>query len=87
MDNKQDIVRLYEKYGFKFHENSSNSDFLAFTYKTGFFHNAEIISLDCQNKEKVSNEMEEQLNGLKKLGYSSKKSVGITTKNCNANKK
>ncbi len=74
MDNKQDIIRLYEKYGFTFHENSSNSDFLAFTYKTGFFHNAEIISLDCQNKEKVSNEMEEQLNGLKKLGYSSKKS-------------
>ncbi len=74
MESKQDIIKLYEKYGFKFHENSSNSEFLAFTYKTGFFHNAEIVSLKYENKEDISEEMEKKLIGLKKLGYSTKMS-------------
>lgn len=72
MENKQDIIKLYEKYGFKFLENSSNSEFLAFTYKTGFFHNAEIISLSYKDREDISEEMEKKSNGLKKLGYSTK---------------
>lgn len=74
MENKKDIIELYEKYGFKFHENSSNSDFLSFTYKTGFFHNAEIISLSINNKEEVTRRMEEKVFDLKKLGYSTKMS-------------
>lgn len=68
------IIELFNKYGFEYRENASSTNFLAFTYKSGFFHNAELVSLNYENKETLDAEMEKSLKSLESLGFSTKKS-------------
>ena len=42
MEMKENIISLFRKYGFEYNKAASHGDFLAFTFKSGFFHNAEI---------------------------------------------
>lgn len=68
------VINLFKKYGFEYRKNASNENFLAFTYKSGFFHNAELVSLDYKNRETIEKEMEISLKSLEDLGFSTKKS-------------
>jgi uncharacterized protein YjbI with pentapeptide repeats len=73
MDDKNTIIALYKKYGFDYRKGFSNGSFLAFTFKSGFFHNAEIVSLNITEKDKVEREMERVVTQLESLGFSTKK--------------
>ena len=74
MKNKSEVVSLFKKYGFDYRDSASNGDFLAFTYKYGFFHNAELISLYPDRKVEIEEEMEPAVKQLEALGFSTKKS-------------
>ena len=73
--NKIKIKELYERYGFSFREKQSEDDFLAFTYKTGFFNNAELVAI-CNDSDKIniSNKMEAKAKSFSEIGFSVKKS-------------
>lgn len=71
---RDNIIPLFRKYGFEYRKSASHEDFLAFTYKTGFFHNAELVSLKTQERDRVEHEMERSLKELESLGFSTKKS-------------
>lgn len=71
MEHRGEIIDIYRKYGFKYHQKESSEWFLVFTYKSGFFHNAEIIYINNQNSAELTS-IEKDLN---KLGYSVKKSL------------
>ncbi|WP_413494485.1 NACHT domain-containing protein [Shewanella baltica] len=73
MNEKEKIIQLYKKYGFEFRKNVSNGNFLAFTFKSGFFHNAEIVSLNSKEKENIEHEMDKVSSQLESLGFSTKK--------------
>ncbi|MGX2950830.1 hypothetical protein ACWIUA_08025, partial [Ursidibacter sp. B-7004-1] len=66
--NANDVISKYKKYGFEYKERYSNNDYLTFTFKTGFFHNAEIVKITSNESQEI-NEIRES---LKKLGYSEK---------------
>lgn len=68
------IINLFERYGFEYRKSSSGNDFLAFTYKSGFFHNAELVSTNLKDKERIEREMESSVKDLEQLGFSTKKS-------------
>lgn len=68
------IIELFHKYGFEYRKSASGTDFLAFTYKSGFFHNAELVSLNYGNRDELDSEMEKSLKSLEELGFSTKKS-------------
>ncbi len=74
MKYKKDVISLLEKYGFEYKKNASDTDFLAFTYRTGFFHNAELISISDYTPEEVDSKMDNVVKDLERLGFSTKKS-------------
>ncbi|WP_115719878.1 NACHT domain-containing protein [Gallaecimonas mangrovi] len=74
MKDAQKVITLFRKYGFEYRGNISSNDYLAFTYKSGFFHNAELVSLYPNDKSKIEKEMESSLRSLERLGFSTKKS-------------
>ncbi|HDX8469297.1 NACHT domain-containing protein [Aeromonas dhakensis] len=71
---RDNIIPLFRKYGFEYRKSASNTDFLAFTYKTGFFHNAELVSLNIKERARIESEMESSVKELESLGFSTKKS-------------
>jgi len=72
------IINLFKKYGFDHRKSISTKDYLAFTYKSGFFHNAELVSLNIKEKDRIDLEMNSSLAELEKLGFSTKKSFYAT---------
>jgi hypothetical protein len=74
MNNKGKAIALFKKYGFEFRKSASNGDYLAFTYKSGFFHNAELVSLYPEEKARIEKEMDSAVKQLEALGFSTKKS-------------
>lgn len=74
MNNKEKAIALFKKYGFEFRKSASNGDYLAFTYKSGFFHNAELVSLYPEEKARIEKEMDSSVKQLEALGFSTKKS-------------
>tara|TARA_R100000306_G_C4378081_1_gene142869 strand:+ start:564 stop:2699 length:2136 start_codon:yes stop_codon:yes gene_type:complete len=74
MNNKGKAIALFKKYGFEFRKSASNGDYLAFTYKSGFFHNAELVSLYPEEKARIEKEMDSSVKQLEALGFSTKKS-------------
>lgn len=68
------VIGLFQRYGFVYRSKASNSDFLAFTYRSGFFHNAELVSLNISEQEDTDAKMEEAVQHYKDLGFSTKKS-------------
>jgi hypothetical protein len=52
--NKQKLVEVYQRYGFKLAEDQSRENIIVFTLKSGYFDNAEIVKLDPNaNHEKT----------------------------------
>jgi hypothetical protein len=74
MEMKENIIALYRQYGFEYRKQASNNNYLAFTYKSGFFNNAELVSLLINDKTRVEKEMERTSQDLESLGFSTKKS-------------
>lgn len=72
--DREIIIKQFRKYGFEYRKIFSNHDYLAFTFRSGFFNNAEIVSLEVNDKERVEKEMEKSISELNKLGFSVKKS-------------
>lgn len=68
------VIQLFKKYGFDYKKSASTDSFMAFTFKSGFFHNAELVSLEVGDRERIENEMEPAIRDLESLGYSTKKS-------------
>ncbi len=74
MEMKEKIIELFRKYGFEYRKSASNGDFLAFTFKSGFFYNAELVSLGITEKERIEKEMDVVVRELEQLNFSTKKS-------------
>jgi hypothetical protein E4_15868 len=70
--NAENLISKYEKYGFEYKKNYSNESYLTFTFKSGFFHNAEIIKITSQADKKDEDHINEVKTDLRKLGYSEK---------------
>lgn len=73
MESREQIIALYRKYGFDYRKSFSNGEFLAFTFKSGFFHNAEIVSLELSKRADIERDMEKVVSQLEVLGFSTKK--------------
>lgn len=43
--NCSQVIDKFKKYGFEYKKAYSNSSYLTFTFKSGFFHNAEVVQL------------------------------------------
>ncbi|MCR6677416.1 hypothetical protein NVV43_17685 [Escherichia marmotae] len=67
IDSSQ-LISLFKKYGFDYKKSSSGYGFYAFTFKAGFFHNAEVVYTDDAKPEEV----EKCLKELDNIGYSTK---------------
>ena len=74
MDDRENTVELFRQYGFEYRRRASSNDFLAFTYKSGFFHNAELVSISAGDKSEIEASMEKASQDLEKLGFAVKKS-------------
>lgn len=74
--NKDKIIELFSRYGFEYKKNISNCNFVAFTFKSGFFNNAELVAVidGSESKEQVELDMNSSAIQLEKLGFSTKKS-------------
>lgn len=73
MKERDNLIRLFRRYGFEYRSSASNGEYLAFTFKSGFFHNAELVSLESERKREIEEEMEPAYRDLEKLGFSTKK--------------
>ena len=65
---KQSVIEKYTRYGFSYRKASSNESYLTFTYKSGFFHNAEIVKIKDNERDKI--ELKRITNDLEKAGIS-----------------
>ncbi len=74
MEMKENIIELFRQYGFEYRRQASNEEFLAFTFKSGFFHNAELVSTSIENRISIEKEMDKAVVDLERLGFSTKKS-------------
>ena len=64
------VIESYRKYGFEYKKQYSNSSYLTFTFKSGFFHNAEVVKI---NKDPSDTEdIKSKINSLNDLGVSAK---------------
>ncbi|WP_049365622.1 NACHT domain-containing protein [Haemophilus parainfluenzae] len=70
--NAENLISKYKKYGFEYKKSYSNDSYLTFTFKSGFFHNAEIIKITSQANNSDENHINEVREDLRKLGYSEK---------------
>lgn len=46
MSNSDEIISLYEKYGFELEDNQNPEKYLVFSHRKGYFQNAEILLID-----------------------------------------
>lgn len=69
--SKNNVINLFQRYGFEHRKNLSGGGFEAFTYKSGFFYNAELVSLSCW-QEVDKHRRDEAIKQLDKLKFSTK---------------
>lgn len=68
--NASQIISCYRKYGFEYKSKYSNKSYLTFTFKSGFFHNAEVVKIS--NDSSDEKEINEKIKNLNELGVSAK---------------
>ncbi|MFP6790877.1 MAG: hypothetical protein VB954_12930 [Thalassolituus sp.] len=70
MINSQ-VIDIFRKYGFDYKKSSSNNSYMTFTYKSGFFHNAEVVQIgeSTTDEEDINIKIKE----LERLGISIKR--------------
>ncbi|MBA0212489.1 MULTISPECIES: NACHT domain-containing protein [Pectobacterium] len=71
--DKPQVINLFQRYGFEYKVKQSEANVLIFTYKSGFFHNAEIVYFDDIDL----NEVKRKESSLIAMGYSVKKTLCI----------
>lgn len=64
------VIERYKKYGFEYKKYYSNDSYLTFTFRSGFFHNAEVIKV-ANNPNDFQN-INKKIENLNKLGVSAK---------------
>jgi len=64
------VIEKFTKYGFEYKKKQSNNSFLTFTFKSGFFHNAEVVQIAENDSD--SKDIQKKISGLKELGVSIK---------------
>jgi len=67
---KDEVVKIFVEYGFDYNEKKSGKSFLTFTYKTGFFHNVEIVILSDNLDLTDETEIEKVERDFEDLGFS-----------------
>lgn len=65
------VIERFRKYGFEYKKSSSNSSYLTFTFKSGFFHNAEVVQLAINDADEI--DIASKIEDLKNLGVSIKR--------------
>ena len=70
MNNPQ-VIDIFRQYGFEYNKSSSNSSYLTFTYKSGFFHNAEVVQVASDPTDEK--DIDKKIKDLEQLGVSIKK--------------
>ncbi|MEG1691600.1 MAG: hypothetical protein RR308_17795, partial [Hafnia sp.] len=66
MNCSSQLIELFRKYGFEYKKSASGKGYYAFTFKTGFFHNAEFVYTDEADLSSLA--LSEK--GLDKIGFS-----------------
>lgn len=69
MIDSNNLISLFRKYGFDYKKSSSGKGFYAFTFKSGFFHNAEIVYVEGFDEDGLEKSIKE----LNDIGFSTKK--------------
>ncbi|CAK2693836.1 NACHT domain-containing protein [Vibrio crassostreae] len=64
------VIEKYKKYGFEYKKPYSNSSYLTFTFRSGFFHNAEVVKIANNPDDKI--QIEKKIKNLNELGVSAK---------------
>lgn len=60
MLNKEEVIVEFKKYGFEYREKISCDHYLVFTFRSGFFHNAEVVETSqLVDEEKITKVIEE----------------------------
>ena len=76
--DKTQVIEKFEKYGFNYKENASNKSYLTFTYRSGFFHNAEVVQI-AKNAED-DHDIQSKIEQLQSSGVSIKRNEYKTIK-------
>ncbi|CAH6977637.1 NACHT domain-containing protein [Vibrio chagasii] len=69
--NCTQVVDKFKRYGFEYKKAYSNSSYLTFTFKSGFFHNAEVVQVAENNHD--SKDIEQKIKDLESHGVSIKR--------------
>ncbi|ELV8722901.1 NACHT domain-containing protein [Vibrio harveyi] len=64
------VIEKYRKYGFEYKKQYSNRSYLTFTFRSGFFHNAEVVKISNDSEDKK--QIEKKIKSLNDLGISAK---------------
>ncbi|MGL4351449.1 MAG: NACHT domain-containing protein, partial [Plesiomonas shigelloides] len=64
------VIESYRKYGFEYKKQYSNYSYLTFTFKSGFFHNAEVVKINKNPSD--TEDIKSKINSLNDLGVSAK---------------
>lgn len=66
-----EVIEKFKRYGFEYKKTYSNSSYLTFTFKSGFFHNAEVVQIAVNNDDERN--INQKISDLEKLGISIKR--------------
>ena len=72
---KNEVIKLFVEYGFEFKEKASGNKYLTFTFKSGFFHNAEIVLLSQDLCDSDKEDIKKVEDSYDSLGFSIKKNT------------
>ncbi|WP_217526097.1 NACHT domain-containing protein [Vibrio cholerae] len=64
------VIEKYRKYGFEYKKMYSNRSYLTFTFRSGFFHNAEVVKVASNDDDEK--DIDKKLKDLNQLGISAK---------------
>lgn len=66
-----EVIEKFRRYGFEYKKSYSNSSFLTFTFKSGFFHNAEVVQVASDDADEK--DITRKILNLENLGISIKR--------------
>jgi len=64
------VIEKYRTYGFEYKKMYSNSSYLTFTFRSGFFHNAEVVKIANNTDDEAL--IHKKIHNLNELGISAK---------------
>ncbi|WP_299494138.1 NACHT domain-containing protein [uncultured Shewanella sp.] len=64
------VIEKYRTYGFEYKKQYSNHSYLTFTFRSGFFHNAEVVKIANNSNDEAM--IQEKISSLNTLGISAK---------------